>query len=194
MKDIVIDLETFGVGADSAVVSIGAVSLTGSEFYAVIEKPSGAVDVGSVRWWLEQRPEVREAVKSGQGEGLVLGMFANWLDTLREAHAGETFRIWGSEDFDTVILGRAYERNDLDRPWHYQEPRGLRTVLDLAGVDEDSMPWEGIEHIAIDCARHAATALTLALARLKPVGVVAEPTEEAGEMARIEHYEEHGNG
>lgn len=65
--------------------------------------------------------------------------------------------------FDTVILANAYRRNGSEPPWHYQEPRGLRTILEAARIDEDSMPWQGTEHIAIDCARHAAAALKLAL-------------------------------
>ena len=164
MVDVVLDLETFGVAPGSAVVSIGAVCVdSGDEFYTVIDKPSGAVDAESVRWWLEQAEDVRGAVKSGQPEVLVLSMFSVWLN--RQRGDGE-LRLWGSEDFDTVILGEAYARNGMERPWRYREPRGMRTVLGLSGVDEDAMPWGGTEHIAIECARHAAAALTLALWRL----------------------------
>ncbi len=173
MIDVVLDLETFGVGADSAVVSIGAV-IAGSdppcEFYAVIAEPLGTIEAGSVGWWLQQRVEVREAVKSGRVEEDVLHDFMVWMNNEASGQGTPEFpraiRLWGSEDFDTVILGNAYRRMGGNPPWHYQEPRGLRTVLDLAGVDEDSMPWEGIEHIALDCARHAATALLIALSRL----------------------------
>lgn len=176
--DVVLDLETFGVGHESAVVSIGAVIVGGDpnrDFYAVIDSPSGDVEPGSVMWWLQQRAEVRDAVRSGQDEHEVLAMFMRWLQDEARGQGTPEFprrlRLWGSEDFDTVILGNAYRRACADQPWHYQEPRGLRTLLDLAGIDEDSMPWEGIEHIAIDCARHAAAALTLAFDRL---GVRAE--------------------
>lgn len=170
MKHVVLDLETFGVAADSAVVSIGAVVLGDPTvaFYRVVKNPSGSVDPGSLRWWLDQREEVRAAIKGGQAESEVLVEFGQWLGGVREDADGLTdgvpLRLWGSEDFDTVILGAAYERNGLPRPWHYQEPRGLRTILEAAGVDEDALPWDGIEHIAIDCARHAAKALSIALA------------------------------
>lgn len=170
MADIVLDLETFGVGPDSAVVSIGAVVVGGDpfhDFYAVIDAPSGVIEAGSVAWWLDQSDAVRTGAKSGQPEAAVLSMFAAWLVDKRPNNV-DAIRLWGSEDFDTVILGRAYDRAGIKRPWHYQEPRGLRTVLDLAGVDEDAIPWDGIEHIAIDCARHAATALQQAFQKLAP--------------------------
>ena len=171
MKHIVLDLETFGTGATAAVVSIGAVVLDDPTvwFYRVIDKPSGNIDVGSVQWWFAQREEVRAAVTKGEPERGVLAAFARWLGDVREDADGqidgEPIRLWGSEDFDTVLLGAAYDRNDLRRPWHYQEPRGLRTILEVAGVDEAAVPWMGIEHIALDCARHAAAALRIALAR-----------------------------
>lgn len=171
--DVVLDLETFGTRPDSAVVSIGAVSLGGSQFYTVVSEPSGSIDVGSVKWWLSQAEEVRSAVtdvtnKPVSYEPEALDAFASWLHDLRRSQPEKALRIWGSEDFDTVILAAAYRRNDMDPPWHYQEPRGLRTVFDLTGVDEDEHPWTGTEHIAIDCALHAAEALRIALSRLEP--------------------------
>ena len=160
MSHVVLDLETLGVAPDSAVMSIGAVSLGGSEFYAVIANPSGHIDQGTVRWWLGQRAEARQALLTGSNEREVIQEFSVWLSSLRQS---SPLRLWGSEDFDTVILRSAYERNDLPVPWKYWEVRGLRTALELAGIDEDAIPWEGIEHIAIECARHAATALKQAL-------------------------------
>ena len=162
MTDVVLDLETLGTTSDSAVLSIGAVALVEprEDFYVVIDKPSGAVDAGTVLWWLRQHEAVRGAVQSGQPEVSALLLFADWL-ALRRGEG--TLRLWGSEDFDTVILGNAYGRNGMERPWHYQEPRGLRTLFEFRGIDEDAIPWEGTEHIAIDCARHAAVALRLAL-------------------------------
>ena len=167
--DIVLDLETFGVGPQSAVVSIGAVSLSGSEFYAVIDSPSGNIEAGSVKWWLAQAEDVRAAITDTLAgcvaeESEVLDRFGQWVWDLRNAHPAKRLRVWGSEDFDTVILAAAYRRNDMEPPWGYQEARGLRTVFDVLAVDEDAIPWAGTEHIAIECARHAAIALAAALA------------------------------
>ena len=163
MIHVVLDIETMGLAPGSAVMSIGAVSLGGSEFSVVIEGPSGSASTSTARWWMRQREEVRDSIQGGVVETEALRAFAEWLGTLRAIHGG-VLRLWGSEDFDTVILAAAYARNGIDRPWHYQEPRGLRTILEARGVDEDALPWEGIEHIAIECARHAAAALKLAIA------------------------------
>ena len=179
---MVLDLETFGTAIDSAVVSIGAASLGGSRYSRVIGNPSGAVDAGAIRWWLQQRVEVRDAVLFGSAEREVLEDFARWMD---DQHAiadgrGAKFRVWGSEDFDTAILASAYRRNGMSVPWHYQQARGLRTILDIAGVDEDAIPWEGIEHIAVDCAVHAAAALRVALTVLAPADMEAAAKEHTG--------------
>lgn len=161
---IVLDVETMGLASDSAVMSIGAVSLGGAQFEVVVSNPSGSVNAETARWWMMQAPEVRSGVQGGIPEPDALAAFAQWLAELREAREPEDLRLWGSEDFDTVILANAYARCGLKRPWHYREPRGLRTILELANVDEDAMPWTGVEHVAIECARHAASALAKALA------------------------------
>lgn len=164
---VVLDLETFGTSPDSAVVSIGAVTLTGETFYAVIKDPSGQCDPGAVRWWLQQAPDVRAAIEGGEDEAVVLQRFAEWMGAARHDAEGlidgDPLRVWGSEDFDTVILGAAYARNGIPKPWGYQDARSLRTIFEVTGVDEDAIPWEGTKHIAVECARHAATALRIAL-------------------------------
>ena len=163
MSAVVVDLETFGVAPDSAVVTIGAVNVdTNEQFYEQIANPSGRIDAGTVQWWFRQAPAVIAEAREGKPELIVLALFAEWLTKQRSGENG--LRLWGSEDFDTVILGAAYDRHGLTRPWSYFESRGLRTIFEIAGVDEDAIPWVGVEHVAIDCAVHAATALRMALA------------------------------
>lgn len=158
MSDVVLDLETFGLEPGSAIVSVAAVSLRGPDFYGVIANPSGVVNAQTVRWWFTQRAEVRDAIASGDDELTVLHAFSYWLSAQRAVDG--RLRLWGSEDFDTAQLASLYRRRGLDVPWHYQEPRGLRTAFDLLAVDEEAYPWhDRIEHIALDCARQAALIL-----------------------------------
>lgn len=161
--DVVLDLETMGIASDAAIVSIGAVSLSGAEFYNAIANPSGSLNAATVRWWMAQREEVRAVwLTDGEDEVAVLLAFGAWLSEERDRDGA--MRLWGSEDFDTAILKDAYARHNLPTPWHYRESRGLRTAFDLLGVDEDAHPWgDRIEHIAIDCARQAARLLAAAL-------------------------------
>lgn len=162
LTDVVLDLETIGLAGDAAIVSIGAVSSSGAEFHRSIAEPSGSVSPAAVRWWMTQRDEVRAVwLDEGEPELAVLDAFGGWLARER---GGGRLRLWGSEDFDTAILKDAYSRNGLPAPWHYQEPRGLRTAFDLLGVDEDAHEWgERVEHVAIDCARQGMLVLRAAL-------------------------------
>lgn len=163
--DVVLDLETLGTSSDSAILAIGAVSLGDSVFYRRIKSPTGAVSIETIRWWMGQSEVVRlENWSGGDAESDVLHEFGAWLTAVRDKGDGK-LRLWGSEDFDTGILKEAYARNKLPLPWHYREPRGLRTAFDLLDIDEDSEPWGNrIEHIAIDCAIQAAILLGRALA------------------------------
>ena len=73
MKDIMVDLETFGTEIGSMIVSIGAVKFDlntgdmGEEFYININAEScskyGLVaDGGAVNFWLEQPTEAQQAL------------------------------------------------------------------------------------------------------------------------------------
>ncbi len=166
MRNVVLDLETMGTRPDSAVMSIGAVCIeTGEEFYKVITNPSGYCDPETARWWMRQADAVREAVcVVGESEGLVTLLFRRWLDDLRDADPdNRDLRIWGTEGFDTTVLDSLYGRVGTHPPWMYYEVRGLETAFELLGVDKNVVPWAGTQHIAIECARHAADALKAAL-------------------------------
>lgn len=161
--DIVLDLETLDTRPGAAILSIGAhVLQTREEFHSVIGgQPPGSISADAVRWWMTTPDaRAREIAFGGTlGASAVLSEFAAWLSPL--THHPASLRLWGSEDFDTVILAEAYRRAGFDVPWPYRAPRGLRTYLEAAGVDDDAIPWlEGeTEHVAVDCARHAARAL-----------------------------------
>lgn len=181
--DLVLDIETFGTREGCAVASIGAVTLAGGEFYLANTRPSGVFERGGVEFWMRQPEAARAALRVpheirvrgmpeqtiAHSEPQVLELFAKWVGAVRLL-GGAPLRVWGSEDFDTRILGPLYDRYPLipDQPWEYDQVRGLRTILEAAGVMDGDVSWRNgaVEHIAIDCARHAADELREAFRRL----------------------------
>ena len=175
MRDVMIDLETMGVGPSAAIVSIGAVIFDpetgelGAEFYRVVSLSSsmsagGVVDAGTIMWWLEQSDAARNAVSAKFAEGIedVLFEFDDFVQTF--AGGCNIARVWGNgAAFDNVILRGAYDRLHMDRPWEFYNDRCYRTVK--AMHPEIKMLRTGTHHNALDDAISQAKHLC---AMLKP--------------------------
>lgn len=173
---IMVDLETWGTTPGSDLRSIGAIvfdpiaGTLGPTFYANVRNGG---DYGLTRdpeteeWWADQSLEAQNALEVDQLHiADALGFFYEWwLDqqgglATRDSYA----RFWANgSHFDFVLLEAAYravfdpngEHGDEDTmPWIYRAPRDCKTAWDMAGgVD---LPFEGVEHNALDDARHQA--------------------------------------
>jgi exodeoxyribonuclease VIII len=73
MTDVMVDLETMGVGPRAAIIAIGAVAFDletgelGGEFYRPVDLGSsmehdGIIDADTVMWWLKQSDDARKAL------------------------------------------------------------------------------------------------------------------------------------
>ena len=160
MKDIMVDLETMGVGYRAAIVSIGAVRFDPvackvgndfqSKFYETIDLEDAqaagqTIDASTVIWWLAQSTKARAAIISrGMPLPTALRQFALFI--------GDNF-VWGNgSNFDNRILRDAYELFGMVVPWHYRNDRDMRTLVALAetmGI-KVSIPFEGTLHNALD--------------------------------------------
>ena len=174
--DVMLDIETLGIGIAPIVIQISAVAfdaITGKrlkdgEFNELIS-PASAIKLGlkseggTVDWWLTQKPEVinQVLVKSIQ-EGLdinkVLIDFANYFKKLEDGKKVK-FRVWGhGSTFDNSILSNVYIMAGQKLPWHYSADSDVRTLVDLAsrlfGFDKKTIKFEGMEHDAIDDCKH----------------------------------------
>lgn len=166
-KHIMVDLETWGTTPGSDLRSIGAVAFDpiagtlGDRFYCNLQ---GGVTVGltrdadTVAWWAEQSAAAQAVLQDNQLYiTLALARFADWWieqqggEATRENYA----RFWANgSHFDFVLLEAAYRASNQAMPWTYRAPRDCKTVWDLAGgVD---LPFEGVEHNALDDAVHQA--------------------------------------
>jgi exodeoxyribonuclease VIII len=91
MKNVMLDLETFGNTSDSVIVAIGAVrfskeGISDDSFYVNVD-PNDCQDHGltisasTVLWWLEQSEEARQAITKPKKISLkdALAGFSHWM-------------------------------------------------------------------------------------------------------------------
>lgn len=83
--------------------------------------------------------------------------FAQWFDDADEVWAN-------SPSFDCELLEAAYDAVGLEAPWDFYQERDYRTLSSLpVAVDVE---FEGVEHDALDDAKHQALVAAETLARL----------------------------
>lgn len=199
MNHVMLDLETMGSGPDAAIVAIGAVVFDphadplgdlGESFYRTVDLESavragGAIDAGTVLWWLRQSAAARAALgKDAVPLPLVLRDFAGFL-----AGLGPEVNLWGNgAGFDNVILAQAYRAIGLPVPWKHWNDRCYRTLKAL--YPEVPAPERaGTAHQALDDAqhqaRHAAAMLRARAGADTDPDVTAEIRHILGELDRL---------
>lgn len=171
-NDLMLDLETMGLGVDCAVLSIGAIFFnrdtgdTGREFSAHIRLQTCldaglTVDADTLLWWMKQPDAARKALINGQELGALdldcaLVEFSRFV---RDQYADENVRLWcKGPEFDAATMKNLY-RNVLPThplPWKHFNVRCVRTPIDLAGGSafERGIAFSGVKHDALDDCRH----------------------------------------
>lgn len=144
MKDVMVDLETLGTQASSAVVTIGAVYFDpdsgelGEEFVMRCTdlneqvRCGRVIDADTLLWWLDQSKLAQEQTfKGGLADTTVrvLSSFAGFLDL----HGSrDEVLLWGNgASFDNTILGELYRSMGFKAPWKYSNNRCYRTLKNL---------------------------------------------------------------
>jgi len=172
MTDIMVDLETLSVRPHAAIVIIGAIKFNRFEtweknindedlkkldvFYRRI-KIDSCKDIGlhvdeiNKEWWKEQDPEIQfEALENPDRVTLQVALeeFKEWFGT--DTHV----KIWGNgSGFDCSVLGEAYTRCGIEKPWKFWMERDLRTIMDLANLFSGNLPKYKKHHALWDCYR-----------------------------------------
>lgn len=167
---VMLDLETLGTGANSAIISIGACRFDPDSqqihctFHAVICRKSvlelGCTeDESTLRWWSNQSMEARQASFDHPSPSHVLDVlqaFKAWMD------ASST--VWGNgSDFDNAMLAELYRKANLPLPWKFWNNRCYRTMKNQ--FPEVSMVRHGTHHNALDDAISQAKHLMKIVAR-----------------------------
>ena len=155
--EVMLDLETLGMGDNAVILSIGAVKFDpwGDGFppdppFEVFIDPKSCTDAGlvidaaTVMWWMHpDRAAAREVFVGKQLEhiSVALNMFSVWV--------GQPKPVWGNgSDFDNVVLRNAYTKLGLLTPWKYTQNRCYRTISNTL----PDAKWErvGTHHSAVD--------------------------------------------
>lgn len=177
--DVMIDLETMGLGANAPILSIGAVAF--SRFGVGIEDTfhqgisledsmaNGRVPTAStILWWLQQsdeaRGQVRQKCEHGDPVAAVLCEFDAWMQSL----PGVPY-VWGNGvNFDIAILEQAYLDAGMRTPWGYRNVRCFRTVMAEFGVESDWVK-PAVAHDALADAEAQARTLQNCMRRIRMV-------------------------
>lgn len=167
-KHVSVDIETLGTAPGSAVIALGAVVFdpktgeTWNAFYASFNATAlfygFTTDPETIAWWEKQSDDAKRML-SVNNISIDKGLdeFYEWWKAVEGPNPDpkDPVRFWAKPpSFDEVLLGAAYQRVGIKRPWSYRAPRCVRTILDTAGMTERAM--EGIPHYALDDAIHQA--------------------------------------
>lgn len=154
------DLETMGTRPNAPIVSIGACIFnpdTGEitkEFYRGIDIQSacqfGVPDGGTIKWWLQQNAQAREAAATGSTPlPVALKELADFLPDWTNV------QFWSNgPSFDATILEYAYYKCGMTHPWAFWNTRCCRTIAELAGKRPPK--HQGVAHNALEDAKHQA--------------------------------------
>lgn len=152
--NVMIDIETLGIGNNAAILSIGATRFVENgiidSFHVGVSPESCQqyglkIDASTVMWWMNAE---RDAARAEM-------MTLNKLD-LYEALAGfsdwygeESLPTWGNgASFDNVVLRNAFSAVNIQCPWKFWDDRCYRTMKNLApGI---TLAREGTHHNALD--------------------------------------------
>lgn len=134
---VMIDLETYSVGAMPHILSIGAVAwnrgyadggVTGA-FHEVLARTQygASVQDNTVSWWQERAGSkaakyIRNARRGASIRAKVLGRFRDWFN-MQGAPS-----IWAYGK-DLHWLSAAYELEGMEPPWTYLQENDLRTLV-----------------------------------------------------------------
>lgn len=150
MKDVMIDIETLGTRATSAIVQIGACYFDrktgeiGEEFSLNVNSFDKAftTDPETILWWAKQPLETQKSVFSNGVEiDVTLERLIEFLEKGKY--------LWSHATFDIPIIMHAMDVYNIKMPIHYKQMRDIRTLMDLAEHRSDAVR-EGIHHNALD--------------------------------------------
>lgn len=147
MKDLMIDIETLGLRADSVVLAVGlcVFDLKSSEIGVpmeyVLELDSYRhIDPNTVCWWMKQTDEARQRYFNPT-ERVSASLVQDNLRGLMWGCGIE--RVWSHGFFDMAVLRDLFDQE----PWHYRMVRDTRTLAMLApGIEA---PAPRIKHVAM---------------------------------------------
>lgn len=156
MKHIMVDIETYGMPPNGALLQVGAcafdpdriqsveelvadsflVSVSRRFYDGLKDETDWRVDPRTVKWWSEQSKEAQDALElevvSSPREALM--KLSSWLSSVgfdREPkNSLDVGQMWANPPtFDLAILNHGYDVCHIARPWHYRQEKDARTAM-----------------------------------------------------------------
>lgn len=159
MKDVMVDLESFGNGKNACICQIGACYFDritgeiGATFKVNIDarsavKSGAQIDADTVYFWLAQSKEAQDSITKDPLISIEDGM-AQLNDFLAGAK-----NVWSHATFDFVIIQETFKRLDMKPKFHYRAARDIRTLIELANVTVSKTPRTGLHHDGLEDCKH----------------------------------------
>jgi 3' exoribonuclease, RNase T-like len=163
VKDVMIDLETFGLRAGCALRSVGAVDFdplsdrVGDSFYVNVDRRS-CEDVGlhinldTVAWWDRQGKKAQDALSVNP---VPLRDVLRLLSAFWSKVGGQHPWSQGA-NYDQPILEEAYRLCGMEAPWKFYNSCCTRTAYKMAGLNFNRVPRDAslVAHSARDDCIH----------------------------------------
>lgn len=188
--DIMVDLETLGLGGNATIIQIAAIPFnleTGEvftdEFDTLINpiscvKAGLKINGGTVEWWLTQEKHVVEkvfvkAITEGVTIHDALNKFNDFLKEQKTKHNAQSIRIHSNGILaDARWLTDAYTATGIKQGWTYYEDNDVRTLVDLGSRllnfnPKKDMPFEGDKHVARQDVLHQIKYCTAIYSKIK---------------------------
>lgn len=140
-RQVMIDIETFGLGPDAAIASIGACTFYVAESLKVVDKFYFNIDQASNKkinrvytkstldWWSDQSEEVKNSLMSDQVN------IKDAIDSLFNFVNRDDILWAHGISFDIPIIESTYRALGYDRAsWHYRNLRCSRTLTSIFGI------------------------------------------------------------
>lgn len=155
--DCMIDVESFAMEEDAALVGLGVVffdlqtctlgpTFSGQIHLATSVALGGKMDPSTIIWWLGQSEAVRNQVRfGGRDVRLVMTEFCEWM---REHSDPTAVRVYGNSDaFDIGKVEKHLKWLGLETPWFWTNRRCFRTTRNLyPQVEYDPSQKNGEAH------------------------------------------------
>lgn len=164
---LMLDLETLGQKANTAVLSLGAVLFTSKEVIAetyivpsLKSQLSGnkrAVDADTVAWWMKQDVYAKKVFEEAMQSPLTIAGFCSDFSVFIDKHAGRSDIVaWSNgAGFDVPIMEHIMHSVGLEVPWKFWNIRCYRTLKYLFPI-ENAVAKQSVKHNALDDARFQA--------------------------------------
>lgn len=158
---VMIDLETLGLDGNAIVPTIGMVKFdigTGE----IIDRFDGTfnlkdqakagrtMDVDTVRWWMTQSEDARNAAFGRSQEKSTTQVLREVSDFMNKPE--RVGGVWGNgAAFDNVILKSLFNTMGVPVPWNYRQDFCYRTFRTMFETPETyAMEFKGTKHNALD--------------------------------------------